>query len=75
MLIRFLISLALLGTLAWQPAAAQEPVAELDRSRIAEGETTTLTLSVPGDQDGEPDIAPLEQEFDILDRSDRKSVV
>ncbi len=69
MFIRFLVFLALLSTLAWQPAAAQQPGAELDRSRIAEGETITLTLSVPGDLDGEPDLTPLAGEFDILDRS------
>jgi len=68
MFTRLLLSLTLLATLAWQSALAQEPVAELDRSRIVEGETVTLSISIPGDLDGEPDLAPLEREFDILDR-------
>ncbi len=47
-------------------SAGQGPDAELDRNRIADGESVTLTLTVPGDLDGEPDFTPLTQDFDIL---------
>ncbi len=43
--------------------------AELDRTRIVEGETVTLTLSTTDSRRSlEPDLAPLEVDFEILDR-------
>lgn len=45
------------------------PQAELDRDRIGDGESVVLSLTVPGDLDGEPDLTPLERDFDILGRS------
>jgi hypothetical protein len=45
------------------------PQAELERNRIGEGESVILSLTVPGDLDGEPDLTPLERDFDILGRS------
>lgn len=51
--------------------------AQLDRSRIGEGETVTLLLSGPGGQDASPDLSPLAQDFDILNRgqSSRMQIV
>ena len=43
--------------------------ANLDRNRMAEGETVMLTLSVPSDVSGEPDLSPLKQDFDLLGQS------
>lgn len=40
--------------------------AQLDRTRIAEGETTVLTLTASGDAKGTPDLSPLGQNFDVL---------
>ena len=62
----------LLLMLSWTTpvyAAAKGPQVELDRNRMVEGETVNLTLTVPGDLDGEPDFTPLDQGFDVLDRA------
>jgi hypothetical protein len=40
--------------------------ANLDPTRIAEGETALLTLSAPADVSGTPDLSPLKQAFDLL---------
>lgn len=59
----------LLATLFSLQAAAAAPEARLDRTRIAEGETVVLSVNVPADSDGVPDLSDLAQDFDILDRS------
>lgn len=41
----------------------------LDRTQIAEGDTVQLTLEARGQVSGQPDTAPLEQDFDILGTS------
>ncbi|MEJ2610403.1 MAG: BatD family protein [Candidatus Thiodiazotropha sp.] len=43
--------------------------AQLDRNRIAEGETVVLTLTAPGDTTETPDLTPLRKDFDILNQS------
>jgi hypothetical protein len=48
--------------------AANGLSARLDRNRIAEGETVTLLLATSGEGGGAPDLAPLAQDFDVLNR-------
>lgn len=43
--------------------------ASLDRDHIALGETVRLLLQSDGSTDGQPDIAPLQMDFDILSTS------
>ncbi|MEJ2620535.1 MAG: BatD family protein [Candidatus Thiodiazotropha sp.] len=43
--------------------------AQLDRNRIAEGETVLLTLTAPGDTTDSPDLTALNRDFDILNQS------
>ncbi len=65
-------TLLLICLLAWTgltSAQSTGPSAELERNQIAEGETVTLNLTLPGELDGEPDFSPLEKDFDILGRS------
>jgi len=59
----------LLGMMLAGHALAQELMARIDRTRIAEGETVRLQLSVPGDAQGRPDLGPLAADFDILGES------
>ncbi len=55
----------------WLPLAALAASVEahLDRTRISEDETVTLTLRASGDTGGQPDLSPLERDFEILSRS------
>jgi len=76
LLFRYLLSLLLGLTLAGRAVAA-DLHAQLDRSRVAEGDTLTLLLSAPGDAQGSPDLTPLEKDFDVLGQtqSSRVSIV
>jgi hypothetical protein len=49
-----------------QQALAGRLDAQIDRTRIADGETVTLRLSASGDTQGDPDLGPLTDDFDIL---------
>ena len=63
--------LVIFSSLVW----AQTPTAELDRQIINEGETVTLTISVPRTNSAvEPDLTPLEKDFDILGHSQSTQV-
>ncbi len=68
MLFRYLGGLLLGVALAGQTLAAGLE-AMLDRNRVAEGDTVTLSLSAPGDVQGSPDLGPLAKDFDIVDQS------
>lgn len=50
-------------------AAAAQLDAHLERERIAAEETVTLVLIASGDLEGEPELAPLNRDFDVVDRS------
>jgi len=64
---RFLIGfIALLFSL---PAVAGTLRAWLDRAQIGAGETVQLTLEAKGQGTGQPDLAPLRRDFDILGQS------
>lgn len=65
--IRHLVLFGLL--LATVQVWAAGPEARLDRTRIGEGETVTLIISVPGGSNGTPDLSPVTQDFDVLNQS------
>lgn len=65
---RVLIAL-LLFAMALPGAARAAVTAEVDRTRLAPGETVELRIRVDGDTSVRPDLAPLEEHFDILSRS------
>jgi hypothetical protein len=48
--------------------------ASIDTSRIAAGDTVQLTLEHDGATSGQPDLAPLQQDFDILGTSSSTSI-
>ncbi len=58
------------------PLWAAEVSAQVDRNIVTQNETLELTLEL-SDQDGTPDLAPLEQDFTVLNnaRSNRISIV
>lgn len=63
--------------LGWgAPLFAAEAGAHVDRNVITQNETLELTIEL-SDQDGEPDLAPLENDFTVLSnaRSNRISIV
>jgi hypothetical protein len=62
------ILLLLIGCTAAAQALASV-TASLDVSRVASGNTVQLTLERTGRTSGQPDVTPLEREFDILGTS------
>ncbi len=70
---RYLLGL-LLGLALAAQAMAADLRAELDRSRVAEGETLTLMLSAPGGVQGSPDLTSLDKDFDVLGQSQSSRV-
>jgi hypothetical protein len=56
-------------TLTSAAAEAAGLLADPDRTRLGEGETLTLRLIAEGRLKGEPDLSPLEKDFEILSRS------
>lgn len=76
-LIRLVLLLGLV-ILAAMPVGATDGLrVEIDRERIAVNETLMLRLIVEGKTLGEPDLAPLDQDFEILGRREntRMSIV
>lgn len=61
------VSLLMLITVA--QARADGFHAELDRTSIGANETLTLHLSAEGKSTGEPDLTPLQQDFEVLGQS------
>jgi hypothetical protein len=67
--------LALLALACTAPVEALASVsASLDTSQIAAGDTVQLTLEHDGRTSGQPDLAPLRPDFDILGTSSSTSV-
>lgn len=64
----------LMGVLGSQAAKAAGLEAQLDRLRIGAGETVNLLLSASGDTKGDPELAPLTRDFDLLNRSESSQV-
>jgi hypothetical protein len=69
---RGILFFLLIGHAAMAPAMAQV-TASLDSAQIATGDTVQLTLEHDGGTSGQPDLAPLEQDFDILGTSSSTS--
>jgi hypothetical protein len=63
------ILLLLLGACAATVQARAAVRASLDSSQIALGETVQLTLEHDGHTSGQPDLAPLQPDFDIMETS------
>jgi hypothetical protein len=59
----------LVNVLATHPVFAGTFTAQVDRTRIVEGETVTLELSASGVEQGNPDLEPLSADFDIVGQS------
>jgi len=67
---RRIFLLAVLLLVFWTGSVAAATVqAVADRDRIASGESLQLQLRVSGSPDGEPDLSRLEQDWEILGRS------
>jgi len=63
------LSLLMLLLLVGPAGAADDFSAELDRTQVRANETLTLRLRAEGRLAGEPDLTPLNQDFEILDQS------
>jgi hypothetical protein len=68
--IRVVLSIFLLASTGAQAAVN----AWLDKNRIAPGDTVQLTLQHEGQASGQPDVAPLKRDFDILSSSRSSSM-
>src|SRR5690242_15684509 len=73
MRVRAAILVLLIGFAAAGEAFASVS-ASLDASEIAAGDTVQLTLEHDGRTSGQPDVAPLERNFDILGTSSSTSI-
>ncbi|MFZ5662744.1 MAG: BatD family protein [Pseudomonadota bacterium] len=67
LLLTLLLALIPLPTLA-------QPLARLDRDRIALGETVTLTVEVPSATAAPPDYRPLQRDFETSGHTSRRGV-
>jgi hypothetical protein len=72
-----LLLAVLVAMICTSPVLASDLRVELDRDRMAVNETLTLRLIAEGKTRGEPDLAPLAEDFEILGRrqSTRMSIV
>ncbi|WP_190275835.1 BatD family protein [Thiorhodovibrio frisius] len=65
-----LIPIAMLLLLVWPLLASAAVTTTLDRQQLYEGDVLNLTIESSGQRQGaEPDLTPLEQDFDILGTS------
>lgn len=64
---RLLAALCLLAALSQAVWAA--PEARLDRTKVSEGETVVLIITVPGGSSGDPDLSALAKDFDLVNQS------
>ena len=64
----FALMLMVVAALTAETAAAMVQ-ASVDRAQVKLNESFTYTLRFEGEPDSEPDLAPVEQDFDILQRS------
>jgi len=62
-------TLLLLAMLLWHHQALAAVTAQVNRYNISINETISLSIEVSGSDSGEPDTAPLQQDFEILSRS------
>jgi hypothetical protein len=71
---RFLFSGAAVFLLLVSVIAHASMRASLDSTTIAEGDTVQLTLEHEGQSSDQPDLSPLQQDFDVL-RTNRSSSI
>ena len=67
-----------LGVFSWILSIASHGVqasvtATVDRNQITEYDLLTLTLRVTGDESGTPDLAPVEQDFEIVGQQSQQN--
>lgn len=72
--LRWLMPAALLWLLLGASVRADQLSAEVDRSQLQLGETLQLVLEFSGNTGQGPDLSPLQQQFEILGRSQRSMV-
>lgn len=70
----FLAALLVAGALCFAEAAKADVSARLDSTQIAESETVQLTIEVTGSGGDEPDLSPLDADFEILHRGTSSQV-
>jgi len=63
------IILLLLAMLLWNHQALAAVTAQVNRYNIGVNETIGLSIEISGSDSGDPDTAPLRQDFEILSRS------
>jgi len=68
-----LVSLTLIGLWS-QIACAAQVKAVVDRQSVAFGESLTLELRVNGSPDDDPDLAPLERQWEVVSRSQSSQI-
>ncbi len=66
-------ALLLLTMLLWNHQVLAAVTAQVNRHNIGMDETVTLSIEINGNDSGEPDTAPLQQDFEILSRSHSSS--
>jgi len=62
-------TLLLMAMLLWHHQALAAVTAQVNRYNIGVNETINLSIEVNGSDSGDPDTAPLQQDFEILSRS------
>lgn len=72
--LRWLMPAALLWLLLGASVRADQLSAEVDRRQLQLGETLQLVLEFSGNTGQGPDLSPLQQQFEILGRSQRSMV-
>lgn len=72
--LRWLMPAALLWLLLGASVRADQLSAEVDRRQLQLGETLQLVLEFSGNTSQGPDLSPLQQQFEILGRSQRSMV-
>ena len=71
---RTIFTLAALCALLLPAPAAADVYASVDRASVQVNESFSLTLTADGGESGEPDIAGLDADFDVLGRSQNSSI-
>lgn len=72
--IRDILVITSIGVLSSASALAAHITARTSRTSVAQGEPVKLVFEIDGDMPGSPDLSPLQQDFDILNRSTHRSM-
>ncbi len=63
----------IIAVLFWSSCASAAVIAQVDRYNITLDETLNLSIEVTGDDSGDPDLASLETDFEIVSRNQSNS--